>query len=69
MEDFCKMVSKTTSVWFATNIEIVRYIKALRMLEFSVKRDIVYNPSAISVWLSVNGRAVEVKGGEIVEIK
>ncbi|WP_039767468.1 polysaccharide deacetylase family protein [Caldicellulosiruptor sp. F32] len=69
IEDFCKMVSKTTSVWFATNIEIVRYIKALRMLEFSVKRDIVYNPSAISVWLSVNGRTVEVKGGEIVEIK
>ncbi|BCS82430.1 polysaccharide deacetylase family protein [Anaerocellum diazotrophicum] len=69
IEEFCKMVSKTNSIWFATNIEIVRYIKALRMLEFSVKRDIVYNPSAISVWLSVNGSVVEVNPGQIVTLK
>lgn len=68
IEDFCKIISKNNSIWFATNIEIVRYIKALRMLEFSVKRDVVYNPSAISVWLSVNGSPVEVKGGEILTL-
>lgn len=66
IEEFCKMMSKNSSVWFATNIEIVRYIKALRMLEFSAKRDIVYNPSAMSVWLSVNGSPVEIKAGETV---
>jgi peptidoglycan/xylan/chitin deacetylase (PgdA/CDA1 family) len=69
IEEFCKMISKASSVWFATNIEIVRYVKALKMLEFSVERDVVYNPSAISVWLLVNGNVVEVSGGQIVTLK
>lgn len=66
IENFCSLMSGRDDVWYATNIDIVRYIKALRALEFSANRDIVYNPTAISVWINVDGRAVEVKSGEIV---
>ncbi|WAM33744.1 polysaccharide deacetylase family protein [Caldicellulosiruptor morganii] len=69
IENFCKLVSKFDSVWFATNIEIVRYVKALKMLEFSADKEIVYNPSATSIWLLVDGNPVEVKGGQMVNLK
>uniref|UniRef100_A0A7C5V1C4 Polysaccharide deacetylase n=1 Tax=Caldicellulosiruptor owensensis TaxID=55205 RepID=A0A7C5V1C4_9FIRM len=69
IESFCKLMAGKDDIWYATNIEIVRYIKALKSLQFSVSRDIVYNPSAISVWISVNGRPVEIKSGEIVNLQ
>lgn len=40
----------------------MRYIKALKKLEFSAKGDIVYNPTAITVWISVDDKAVKVMG-------
>jgi peptidoglycan/xylan/chitin deacetylase (PgdA/CDA1 family) len=68
IEDFCKLVSGNEDIWYATNIEIMRYIKALRTLEFSAKGDIVYNPTAISVWIKADGRAVQVKSGETIRL-
>lgn len=66
IEDFCRLVSGKEDIWYATNIEIMRYVKALKSLEFSQKGDIVYNPAAMTVWINVDGKAVEVKGGETV---
>ncbi|WP_459478966.1 polysaccharide deacetylase family protein [Clostridium saccharoperbutylacetonicum] len=64
IEDFCKLVSKSDEIWFATNVDVMRYIKALKQLEFSAKGDIVYNPTAITVWISVDDKAVKIEGGE-----
>jgi hypothetical protein len=68
IEDFCKLMSGNEDIWYATNIEIMRYVKALKALEFSAKGDIVYNPTAITVWINVNGKALEVKGGETIRL-
>ncbi|MDP4089642.1 MAG: polysaccharide deacetylase family protein [Bacillota bacterium] len=68
IEDFCSMMSDKDEIWYATNIEVVRYVKALKALEFSAKGDIVYNPTAMSVWINVNGSAVEIKSGQIVKL-
>lgn len=68
IENFCKMISGKEEIWYATNIEVMRYIKALKALEFSANGDIVYNPAAISVWINVNDKAVEIKGGETVKL-
>lgn len=38
------------------------------MLEFSATGDMVYNPTAISVWINVNDEAVEVKSSQIVKL-
>jgi len=67
IEDFCAMMSGKKDIWYATNIEIARYVKALKCLEFSAKRDMAYNPSAVSVWINANGKAVEIKSGETVK--
>jgi len=63
IEEFCKLVSNKEDTWYATNIEIVDYLKALDNLKFSAACDFVYNPSVLDLWLSVNGEIIEVKGG------
>ena len=65
IEEFCKMVTVDESVWYATNIEIMDYIKAMRGLRFSADRKLVGNPSATTVWIGVNGEAVAVEPGTI----
>lgn len=64
MEEFCAYIGGRTDIWYATNIEIVDYSKAFEQLKFSAALDMVYNPTAISVWLSVDGQIVEVKSGQ-----
>jgi len=68
IENFCEFIGKREDIWYATNIEIVDYIKAFRQLKFSATREFVYNPSACSVWLSVNNRIVEVRGGTQIKL-
>ena len=51
---------------YETNIEIIDYMKAFENLKFSMDASFVYNPSIQSVWLSVDGNIVEVKGGQTV---
>ena len=63
MEEFCKNLGGREDIWFATNIEIVDCLKAFDRLIFSAAGNFVYNPSADSVWISVDGVIVELKGG------
>lgn len=63
IESFCEFVGNRREIWYATNIEIVDYLKAFQDLKFSASCQFVYNPSALSVWLQVDNQIVEVKGG------
>lgn len=63
IESFCESVSHRDDIWYATNIEIVDYIKGYEILRFAASMDFVYNPSYHSIWLEVSGTVVEVKGG------
>lgn len=66
MEDFCAMIAGHEEIWYATNIEIVDYMEAADRLQFTAAGDKVFNPSAASLWLEVDGRKVEVPGGALV---
>ncbi|NIK75267.1 peptidoglycan/xylan/chitin deacetylase (PgdA/CDA1 family) [Paenibacillus castaneae] len=66
IEQFSELVSGQDNIWYATNIEIVDYMNAYSQLKFSAGLTFVYNPTAISVWLSVDGKMVEVKSGSQV---
>ncbi|MEH7117335.1 polysaccharide deacetylase family protein [Neobacillus vireti] len=68
IEDFCAYIGNQSDIWYATNIEIVDYVKAFQNLKFSADSHFVFNPSAISVWLSVDNQIVEVKGGKQVHL-
>lgn len=68
IEEFCKLMGGRNDIWYATNIEICDYVKAVRGLRFTVKQDAVWNPSAIDVWISVNERPIMIKGGQTLDI-
>lgn len=69
IEEFCELVGNNSNVWYATNIEIVDYINSQNLLKFSCTGSSVYNPSGVDVWISVDGKAIEVKKGCIVKLK
>ncbi len=66
MEEFCKYVGGKEDIWYATNIEIVDYMKVCESLQFGAAGEFVYNPSAQSAWISVNDVVKEIKGGTLV---
>lgn len=68
IEEFCEYVSNREDIWYATNIEIVDYLKAVHGLVYTVKGDKVYNPSTIDVWLSVDDKIIKAKGGEYTRL-
>ena len=64
IEEFCAAAEGMEDTWYATNIEIYDYVTALRSCEMSADCTMLYNPSATSVWVEVDGKLVECKGGE-----
>ncbi|MCZ8521203.1 MULTISPECIES: polysaccharide deacetylase family protein [Paenibacillus] len=66
--DFCEFIGGRDDMWYATNIEIVDYMKSFRSLRFSADASFVQNPSAAAVWLQVDGEVVEVPGGAQVNL-
>lgn len=69
IEEFCKYMGGRDDIWYATNIEIVDYMTAAKNLQFSANAEAVYNPSAISVWLELDGgKHVEIAGGSYVDL-
>lgn len=69
IESFCKLMGGRDDLWYATNIEIIDYLNALKELKFSAKGDMIWNPSAQTAWLQdENGKAFKVPGGACVKL-
>lgn len=68
MEGIVSMLSGREDTWYATNIEIYDYIEAFRALEYSNDRKIIYNPSALDVYMITGGKKVVIKAGETVRL-
>ncbi|MBE6563800.1 MAG: polysaccharide deacetylase [Ruminococcaceae bacterium] len=64
IEEIAKVISGHDDYWYATNIEIVDYIKAQHNLKMTYDNKVIYNPSAREVWFSLDGQTLSVKGGE-----
>ena len=68
MEELCETVSGNDGIWYATNIEIADYLNAIRALRFSAECDIVYNPSAVDVWIKADHVPVCIPAGKTVTL-
>ena len=68
IEQFCRDAAGDEECWYATNIEIVDYVNALRALVFTADRTVVYNPTATEVTISVDGKPITVPGGATVKL-
>lgn len=69
IEKFCEMISNQDDIWYATNIEIVDYLEAFDRLQFAADLSFVYNPSAQSVWITVDDNPVEIPGGSTIKLE
>ena len=67
MEEVCRLTGNREDTWYATNIEIVDYMKAGKQLKFTVDGDLVYNPSAVELWIAVDGQNLRIPAGACVK--
>ncbi len=68
MEDLCQKIAGNDRIWYATNIEIYKYMQAVNSLIISADENIIENPTATDVWLTVNSKIVKIPAGQTVNI-
>lgn len=64
LDEICERLAGHGEIWYATNMEIYRYVEAFRALEHSADGRVVYNPTLLDVWFDVDGTLYCVKSGE-----
>ena len=64
----CEKLAGKEDIWYANNIEIYDYIMALRALEFSADRSMVYNPTATDVWVRYDHENVKIPAGKLTRL-
>jgi hypothetical protein len=69
LEEFGRLVGNRKDIWYATNMEVVLYSKALKGLRFSASGQLVHNPAACPVWIAVDNREIRIDGGTTVDLK
>lgn len=69
IEKFAEFIGQRKDVWYATNIEIYNYVRAYQSLQTSVDKSIIYNPSDIDVWISLQADVIKIHAGETVYLK
>ncbi len=68
IEKFCEKIGGREDIWYATNIEVHDYIMAYRSLITNVDKTIIYNPTALDIWIQINDNTLCVKAGETLNI-
>lgn len=69
IEKFLEKIGNREEIYYATNIEIYRYVKAYEALTFGIDFKSVYNPTVLDVYLDVWGKQVIAKAGEVTVIE
>ncbi len=68
IEEFCAMMCNKPDIWYATNIEIVDYMNALKQLRFSADLSMFYNPTATELIISKGSEPITIPAGEQINL-
>ena len=69
IEEFTEYMSgKEDSIWYATNGEIFEYIEDYKRLIFSADGSMVKNPTARTLWFSLNNHIISIAPGETLKL-
>ena len=69
IETVCqKLAEVSDKIWFATNIEVVDYKKAISQIQISADEKILRNPTAIDLWVSCDNEPLKIAAGETVTL-
>lgn len=67
-EKFFKMVSNNPSIYYAKQIDVVDYINAFNNLKISVNKNIIMNPSSLTVFFKKDGKTYSVLPGKTIAL-
>ena len=56
IEKILQRISQQEDIWACTNLELVRYLKAMEQI--TVERPMIHNGSAMELWFEIDGRPV-----------
>ena len=62
MEEICAAIAAREDVWPCTNLELVRYLKAMEQAVIS--EDAIMNRSNRKLWFAVDGNVLSVEPGQ-----
>ena len=68
IEEFCRMMSGKSDIWYATNIQIYRYFEAIRSLVVSASGSMAFNPTATPVWYTFGDKKGVIRPGETITL-
>jgi len=69
MEALCEKLGGHDDIWYATNIQIMDYIKAAQTLRASADGTTLYNTSAVTVWIADReGNISQIPAGACISI-
>lgn len=68
MEEICQKFGSADDVWHASNMEIYLYLQALDQLVVSCDQKILFNPSALDVWVTADDKIIKAESGKTVRI-
>lgn len=70
LEEMLKQLKECDdNIWFATNIQIYDYVNAIKQIRHSADGKILYNPTDVDIWISIDDEPVELKPMEKIEVK
>ncbi|MDE6387658.1 MAG: polysaccharide deacetylase family protein [Lachnospiraceae bacterium] len=64
----CERLQGKEDVWYATNIEIYEYVTAMRSIVVSADEDLIYNPTAVTLYLRIDNRTIILPPGAVQSI-
>jgi peptidoglycan-N-acetylglucosamine deacetylase len=65
-EKFFKLLANNPTIHYTTQIDLVDYINAFHNLKFSVEKNIVFNPGAITIFFRKNGKVYSIPSGATI---
>lgn len=68
IEDFFKLISHRDDIWYASNLEICSYLKAVDHLIYSSSGDYITNPSCQDVWLQIDHKPYHIPAGATITV-
>lgn len=66
LDELLNLVAERQDVWYATNGEIYEYVTAFNNLEWGITDQLVYNPSALDVWVERDKKLYHIPSGKTV---
>lgn len=68
LDSMCQLISGHQEIWYATNGEIADYLESFRQIRRSVDGTMMYNPTAMTLYLHIDNRNLELAPGQTVHL-